>query len=497
MVGEKCIANIHEECVAKGQEYINSIKEEVKNKPYRQGYHFMAPVGWINDPNGLSYYKGEYHLFYQHNPYSGEWSSMHWGHAKSKDLVNWEHMPIALAPSEFYDKDENGGCFSGSAVDDNGVLTLMYTGTINEGETSIQTQCIARSKDGITFEKYENNPVIKNYPIDGSMDFRDPKVWRENNAWYVVIGSGKDGDGKVLLYKSNDLVNWEYVGVMAESNGKFGYMWECPDFFKLEDKYVLMFSPMGLENRKVVYQVGNMDFNTGKFTYEREGEIDLGFDYYAPQSLLDDKGRRIIIGWQNSWPWMSWFKGYGPTIEDKWNGCMSVPREVKLAEDNQLRFVPVKELETLRHNCVKYENKICKEDGLQLDIGDGIHYELNLDIDLNKTSSKEIIFNLRKSENKCTKIKFDLVDKKIIFDRNNSDDYSEGIKSCDLCIDGNILSIKILSDTSSIEVYTNDYKTVLTSNIYPSENENKIEVLSKGGEVYISEFKGYSLSSVN
>ena len=300
---------LHLEKLKQSQNYIDSIKDEIKNKPYRQGYHFMAPTGWINDPNGLSFYNGEYHLFYQYNPYSGEWQSMHWGHAVSKDLVNWRHLPVALAPSEFYDNDDKGGCFSGSAVDDNGVLTLMYTGTVNEGETSIQTQCIATSNDGINFEKYENNPVIAKYPKDGSMDFRDPKVWRENDAWYVVIGSSKDNDGKALLYKSDDLRNWEYVGVLAESNGEFGYMWECPDFFKLDDKYVLIISPMGVENRKVIYFVGDMDYNTGKFTYETEGEIDLGFDYYAPQTLLDDKNRRIMIGWQNSWAWMPWFNG--------------------------------------------------------------------------------------------------------------------------------------------------------------------------------------------
>ena len=292
--------------------------------------------------------------------------------------------------------------------------------------------------------KYENNPVIETFPEEGSADFRDPKVWRENNSWYVVIGSGKDGNGKVLLYKSDNLLEWNYVGVMAESNGKFGYMWECPDFFKLGDKYVLMFSPMGLENRKVVYQVGEMDFESGKFTYENEGEIDLGFDYYAPQSLLDDKGRRIIIGWQNSWPWMSWFNGYGPTIEDKWNGCMSIPREIRLTSDNKLQFIPVEELEVLRDSCITYENITYGLENLCLEVGNGIHYELNVDIDLYKTTAKEFGFELRKSDKKATKIMFNITDKKITFDRNNSDDYSKGIKTCDLELDSNILSIKIL-----------------------------------------------------
>lgn len=487
---------LHLEKLKQSQNYIDSIKDEIKNKPYRQGYHFMAPTGWINDPNGLSFYNGEYHLFYQYNPYSGEWQSMHWGHAVSKDLVNWRHLPVALAPSEFYDNDDKGGCFSGSAVDDNGVLTLMYTGTVNEGETSIQTQCIATSNDGINFEKYENNPVIAKYPKDGSMDFRDPKVWRENDAWYVVIGSSKDNDGKALLYKSDDLRNWEYVGVLAESNGEFGYMWECPDLFKLDDKYVLIISPMGVENRKVVYFVGDMDYDTGKFTYETEGEIDLGFDYYAPQTLLDDKNRRIMIGWQNSWTWMPWFNGFGPTVEDKWNGCMSIPREIKLTKDNRLQFIPVKELETLRRECVSFNDKVCSDEGMDLNIGNGVHYELNIDIDLSKTTSNEFSIELRKSKEKETKITFDLKNKKMIFNRDNSDEYSKGIKICDLDVEGNVLSFKILSDTSSIEIYTNDYTTVLTSNIYPSSEETNIKMTSKDKDVYVSRFEGYALEEV-
>ena len=127
----------------------------------RLKYHFMAPAYWINDPNGLIFYKGEYHLFYQHYPYAPQWGSMHWGHAKSKDLVHWEHLPIALAPSESYDLDERGGCFSGSAVDDNGILSVLYTGTVIRDGIVIQTQNLATSEDGITFQKYEGNPVIR------------------------------------------------------------------------------------------------------------------------------------------------------------------------------------------------------------------------------------------------------------------------------------------------------------------------------------------------
>lgn len=484
---------IKENSIKKAQEYIERVKDEASNCKYRQMYHFMAPAGWINDPNGLSYYKGEYHLFYQHNPYSHEWASMHWGHAVSKDLVSWRHLPVALAPDESYDNDEKGGCFSGSAVEDDGSLVLMYTGTVNDGDKSVQTQCIAKSLDGVTFEKYENNPVIKNYPVEGSADFRDPKVFRDNDSWYVVIGSGKDENGKALFYKSGDLLNWDYVGVLAESNGKFGTIWECPDFFKLDDKYVLMFSPMGLENRKTVYLVGDMNYTTGKFTWEVSGEVDWGFDYYAPQSFEDNKGRRIAIGWQNSWPWMDWFKGFGPTSDYKYNGCMSIAREIKLTKNNKLSFIPVEEMKSLRDEFISYENIVVNENGYDLSEGNNIHFEIEAEVDLSKTTAKEFKFELRSLDEKKTIISFDLENKKLTFDRSASDGYNEGVRSCDIEIDKDRLDIRIFSDTSSIEVYTNDYKTVMTSNIYMVENDVQTMVISNSQDVYFSKLIKYNL----
>lgn len=181
----------HKLKLKQAQKYIDSIKDEVALSKYRQGYHFMAPASWINDPNGFIQYKGKYHLFYQYNPYGATWSAMHWGHAESDDLIKWSHLPIALAPSEVYDDDNNGGCFSGSAVDNDGILTLMYTGTTNNEEGTVQVQCIATSDDGVNFEKFEGNPVILPNFIEGNRDFRDPKVWKEGELWYVVIGTSK------------------------------------------------------------------------------------------------------------------------------------------------------------------------------------------------------------------------------------------------------------------------------------------------------------------
>ena len=277
---------------------------------------------------------------------------MHWGHAVSggSDSTG-STCPLALAPSEKLRRpSQQGGCFSGSAIEHDGKLFLMYTGTTNNGKGFEQSQCIAYSEDGIHFEKYEGNPVLtapEGFPGDF---FRDPKLWKHEDTYYVVCGANKDGMAQALLYKSQDMFHWEFVNILAESRGEWGYMWECPDFYPIGDKYVLMFSPMGAKERTSVYLVGDFDYQTGKFYYTVSGEIDWGFDYYAPQSFLSPDGRRIIVGWANAWDWMPFWKDWGPTYKEGWCGFFNLPREVVLCKDNTLQFLPVRELEQLRRD---------------------------------------------------------------------------------------------------------------------------------------------------
>src|SRR5699024_574045 len=209
-----------QENIIKAQKEIENKKQKVKNGQMRQHYHFMPETGWINDPNGLIYYKGRYHYFYQFNPYYGHWDYMHWGHAVSKDLVHWEYLPVALAPSEEYDDHIRGGCFSGSAIEHDAKLFLMYTGTFNHGSGYEQKQCIAYSEDGIHFTKYEGNPVI--YPPEGvpSDLFRDPKVWKHDGIYYMVCGASRNKKAQALLYRSKDMIHWEFFNVLAESRGE-------------------------------------------------------------------------------------------------------------------------------------------------------------------------------------------------------------------------------------------------------------------------------------
>jgi beta-fructofuranosidase len=222
----------HAELTARADAAVAAAAPRAAQDPHRLAYHFMAPAGWMNDPNGLIHWRAAYHIFYQHNPYEPGWGAMHWGHALSRDLVRYEHRPVALAPSEPYESP-GGGCFSGSAVDDGGTLTLIYTSTADH-----QAQSIATSADGVHFEKYAGNPVIPAPPPQGNgSDFRDPKVWRHDGAWWMVVGS-RDGElGNVLLYRSDDLRNWDFVSVLCQSDGTQGRMWECPDLYPLADRY--------------------------------------------------------------------------------------------------------------------------------------------------------------------------------------------------------------------------------------------------------------------
>ncbi len=312
----------------------------------RPDFHLSPRTGWMNDPNGFSYYKGQYHMFYQYYPYESKWGPMHWGHAVSRDILHWEYLPLALAPSESYDDHMRGGCFSGSAIAHEGKLFLMFTGTAKEENGFVQTQCIAYSEDGIHFEKYGGNPVLA--APEGILpdQFRDPKVWEHEGMYYMVCGGSCGRNGQALLYRSKDMFHWTFFNVLAESRGEWGYMWECTDFFPMGGKYVLIFSPMGAGEHTAVYMVGDFDYGTGKFCSHINGEIDWGFDYYAPQSFQTPDGRRIIVGWE----WMPSWKDWGPTYKESWCGFFNVPREVRMMEDGTLQFPPVKELEDLSQN---------------------------------------------------------------------------------------------------------------------------------------------------
>jgi len=492
----------HQQNLVRAQNAVREKESIAQMGRYRQQYHFMASTGWINDPNGLIYWRGQYHLFYQYNPYEAVWGAMHWGHAVSNDLIHWEHLPIALAPSEPYDDHPSGGCFSGSAVDDGDRLVLLYTAATESAQGSVQTQCLASSSDGITFEKYENNPVIRELPPDSSPDFRDPKVLRYKDFWYLIVGSSlgkgarEGGDGCAQMYKSADLKRWEYCGVIAKSNGTLGTMWECPDLFWLGDKWVLMFSPMFYGERKTIYLIGDMDFENALFSWEYEGEIDCGFDYYAPQSFLDDKGRRILIAWANSWDWMPWWKDFGRTAGEGWCGHFAVPREMRLTEDKGLQFMPISELESLRTGHEEYPAFILEaEERKEIYAGDGIHCELVLTIDVAASTAEQMFLDVRQGKDERVRITLSFKDREVLFERMDSNGQADILKRQvfpDFGSDS--LTLHLYLDTCCVELFALDYKLSFSGNIYFSEKSNYLFLESKCGNTKFNCIHTYGLT---
>lgn len=301
-------------------------------------HHYRPDHGWVNDPNGLVYFDGFYHVFYQHGPdyeVPGK-QPMHWGHARTRDFLSWEELPVALVPDCEYD---NNGCWSGTAIVKDGVLYLFYASIHTPDGTSetMQTVSVAWSRDGIHFEKYEKNPVIDHYPADGGPDFRDPAVCCVDGEYFCVMASGhpQSRTARLLLYKSVDLLHWNYVGIMAQWE-ECRYA-ECPSFMTAGDKYLLTASVCPLEQRHY-FSVMYGSFRDGKFDVQHTAEVDKGPDQYAGQVFQDHKGRNLLISWIPGWQ----YAGYA----HKDVGCMSVPRELKIV-DGQIYAYPVEEVRHL------------------------------------------------------------------------------------------------------------------------------------------------------
>lgn len=482
--------------IRKAQLEIDRKKDIIKKGKMRQRYHFMGQTGWINDPNGLIFFKGKYHYFFQYNPYQGFWDYMHWGHAVSDDLLHWEYLPPALAPSEPYDDHLRGGCFSGSAIEHDGKLFLIYTGTTNRGKGYEQQQCVAWSEDGVHFQKYEGNPVITAPDWVKPDQFRDPKVWEHDGTYYLVCGASANDMGQALLYRSEDLLHWTFVNVMAESRGEWGYMWECPDFFRLGDRYVLTLSPMGAGEHTAVYMIGDFDYTTGKFVSQSSGEIDWGMDYYAPQSFLAPDGRRIVVAWANEWEWMPFWKDWGPTYKEGWCGFYNLPREVRLMPDHTLQFVPVEELKSLRQNPQQIPELSVDENGCELAAGDGVSFEMMMKIDLEKSDAESVLLELRCGEGKKTVCMFDLKNAVMSVDRSHSDGWSDGASKSTLFLKGKReLDIHVFSDQSSLEIFADNCRNNHANNIYAGNEQNKIMIRALGGTAVIKDYESYGMEN--
>ena len=481
--------------VQKANDYIQAHKSEVNQRWYPV-YHIAAPYGWINDPNGFSFFKGEYHFFYQHYPYDTQWGPMHWGHVVSKDLAHWRHLPVALAPDQKYDVDYTGGCFSGSGIEKDGKLYLIYTAhhETKDGKRT-ETQALAVSSDGINFEKSKKNPIIK-VPKGNdfsAVDFRDPKVWEHNGKYYMIVGT-KTTDtpslGEIMFFESKDLENWTYRGIAAKSkNADEGFMWECPNFAEVDGKDVLILSPMlndnGKEAHKVVYTIGNMDYKAGKLSHGNFDLLDYGFDFYAPQVMQAPDGRCLMVGWMDTWD----IDIVEKTSGDGWACMMTVPRELHF-KDGKIISTPVKELEKLRGKETSYQNCTLTESTSLGNIRGNVG-ELLFNIDT--AASKSFKIKVRCSATEETVLSYDNSTGIFSVNRDKSGQGAGGtsqaqIKPC------NNLKLQIFLDKSSVEVFVNDGEAVLSNRIYPLESSQDI-VFVPEGTLKINQVTFYQLES--
>ncbi|WP_309119840.1 glycoside hydrolase family 32 protein [Paenibacillus sp.] len=489
----------HQERVDRATAALTDPATAVANERFRLRYHLMPPVGWMNDPNGLIYYKGEYHAFYQHYPFEPRQGPMHWGHAVSADLVHWRHLPIALAPSEPYDVDPSGsagGCWSGSAVEHDGKLALVYTAHV-DGNDPVEVQCIAVSEDGITFHKSPVNPVIGRAPDKDCFGFRDPKVWKQGDEYRMVVGYGKDGRGKALLYRSEDLTSWHYVGIAAESDGTMGDMWECPDLFPLGDdgRHVLLFSPMNLGAVKTMYLSGAYDEEAGTLTPAYAERLDYGFDFYAPQTFVDGQGRRILLAWMNIW-------GSDMTERaDRWLGAMTIPRELTLKRDGTLRMTPVPELQALRgaKHTIAGRPIGGETGGTHRPALRGDALELVVSFDLRSTEASAFGLRVRMSADgkQYTEIGYRTEARTLYVDRSKAGRGDGGVAEVVMepSPDGS-LKLHAFLDRSSLELFANDGVKTMTNRIYPDPDSLGMELFAIGGPAAMNAFEAWELKSI-
>ena len=418
------------------------------NKPI---YHITPEKGWMNDPNGLVEYNGVYHVFYQADPEHLINENIGWGHKISSDLLHWEECQPALLPDQSYDRD---GCFTGSAVIKDDKMYLLYTGHVNQESGYIETQNLAVSKDGIHFEKYDGNPVIKNPPADTTMRFRDPKIWEKNGNYYAVIGGEtEDKCGKVVYYRSRDLQEYTYCGVFADSDGSIGNMWECPNFVQIGNTDVLIISPKGLEKENGFsasfesgYMTGKMNYEEGMFSHASYKKLDHGFDFYAPQ-VMECGDRKILFAW------FAIPDSPGIEMEDGWRHLLTIPRELKVASDNSLLMTPIEELKKLRtkvlEKTVPGSSWNCNIENQPLELLLTGRYE-------------ELCFEIADKNEPL--LEFTLKKDNIVLNQKREDGWQ--IRTCSY-YDDIMRKMQIYMDYSTIEVFINDGRYVFSSRIYP------------------------------
>ncbi|WP_051229357.1 glycoside hydrolase family 32 protein [Paludibacterium yongneupense] len=454
---------------------------------WRQRFHLMPPRGLMNDPNGLVWFDGAYHVFYQWHGDSCRHGLKSWGHYASPDLVNWRSLPPALTPEHDY---ESHGCYSGSALVDGDDLLLLYTGNVRLGNGERASyQCLARSTDGVRFAK--RGPVLSAPPSGFTQHFRDPKVWREGDDYFMVMGAQTvQEQGTVLLYRSDTPSSWHLVGDLLPVRDN-GYMCECPDFFRLNGMDMLLFCPQGrqpegnrFQNRYPSgYVAGRADLATATFEHDAFDELDRGFDFYAPQTMLDPGGRRILFGWMGLPE-----EEETPTVDDGWSHCLTLPRVLEWREGRLWQQPPV-ELQALRGPVVAH-GRHSLDGELSLPGLVGECFELECEIEPGEASRCGI--DVRAGGDAFTRIEFDSANATLRLDRRASGTGASGVRTSPP-LGRERLRLRVFVDCSSIEIFVNDGEQVFTARIYPPAGAEAIRFFSAGAAV-LNEVRFWSMA---
>ncbi len=467
--------------------------------PDRPQYHFTAPTGWLNDPNGLIALerngKLEYHMFYQHNPSKAQWNNIHWGHAVSTNLVDWQDLPIALAPEAGPDES---GCWSGYAVMDGQKLSLIYTGSRNYDpvtDFSDISICLAESEDWLHFTKH--GCVLESPKDLDLIGFRDPIVWRESDGWRMNIGAGfrdpKRG-GAVLSYTSSDLKHWTYLGVLASHDAKShdpiwtGSVWECPQLMCFENGHALTISRWferrgyGVVALSGIYKAEHFEISGGH-------ELDAGDAFYAAQSFQEPNGRWMMIGW------MPETRPIPRQLEAGWSGVMSLPRVLHLGKNGLLEQTPAPELEILRGQGWKQHNLLL-EGRKALDVF-GTALEIRAVFNLMNALRVGLIVRASPDGLEETRIVYDVLSRQLSINRSDSSlnpETAHDQKSIKLDFTGS-LELRLFLDASTLEVFAHGRS--ISTRIYPCRSDSLgVLALAEGGQAVLESFEAWQMRSI-
>lgn len=482
---------------------------------HRPQLHFTPAANWMNDPNGMFYYQGKYHLFYQYFPDSTVWGPMHWGHAESKDMIHWEHLPIGLYP------DSIGCIFSGGAVVDVNntsnlgtadtppiVATFTHHDFVGEKAKTndFQKQSIAYSKDGgSTWAKYKGNPVIPN--TEKIKDFRDPKVvWYEDSKQWILVLAAYD---RVKFYSSPNLIDWKYISDFAIEGDK--RLWECPDLFPMkvagteETKWVLIVSiqkEAPNSGTATSYFVGDFDGTQFRCDIKDQKWLDWGTDNYAFvtwNNVPREDGRTLGIGWMSNWQYAQ----IVPT--DKWRSAMTLPRELVLQKNNKdyiIHSKPVSELAAQRGKKIDLgPMNLDKEKVLQGNF-DPLQCEIDLTVDVNKTSAQSFGLKFQNPKGEYYTVLFDTQTGKMIVDRTHSrsdkfsDDFYKNVHTAPIDFSQKKMNIRLIMDAASAEIFIDDGALSFTSIFFPSEKFDQVSIIVEKGALSFIDAQIYPLQSI-